>query len=54
MTKLYTTIKTAAEKRAAYNRTVRELESMPVDIALDVGIYPGDARAIAHRIVYGA
>ena len=40
-------------KRAAYNRTVRELKNMPLDVALDLGIYKGDAEKIAHRAVYG-
>ena len=40
-------------KRAAYNRTVREIKNMPLDVALDLGIYQGDAEKIAHRAVYG-
>ena len=50
---IYTTLKTAARKRAAYNRTVREIESMPLDVALDLGIYRGDAHRIAMEAVYG-
>lgn len=45
--------KAAAEKRAAYIRTVREIESMPLETALDLGIFPGDARRIAREAVYG-
>lgn len=41
------------QKRAAYNRTVRELSRLPIDVALDLDIYPGDAKKIAHRAVYG-
>jgi hypothetical protein len=41
------------QKRAAYNRTVREIRSMPRDVALDLDIYPGDAEIIAQRAVYG-
>jgi hypothetical protein len=48
------TLKTAAQKRAAYSRTVAELESLPLDVALDLDIYKGDARQIARRAVYGA
>ena len=44
---------TDLKKRAAYSRTVRELRSLPLDTALDLGIYPGDAKRIAHRAVYG-
>lgn len=47
-------IRDALAKRALYNRTVRELESLPSDLAIeDLGIYPADARAIAKAAVYG-
>jgi len=42
------------KKRAAYRRTVRALRSMPLDTALDLDIYRGDAKDIARRAVYGA
>jgi hypothetical protein len=41
------------EKRAAYHRTVREIRSMPLDVALDLNIYQGDAERIATEAVYG-
>lgn len=41
------------KKRAAYSRTVRELRNLPLDTALDLDIYPGDAERLAHRAVYG-
>ena len=41
------------KKRAAYARTVRELRNLPVDTALDLDIYPGDAERLAQRAVYG-
>ncbi|MDD9924039.1 MAG: hypothetical protein OXQ92_17425 [Boseongicola sp.] len=41
------------QKRADYYRTVREISRLPLDTALDLGIYPGDARELAHRAVYG-
>ena len=44
----------AARKRAAYNRTVAELRALPIDTALDLDIYRGDARRIAELAVYGA
>jgi len=47
-------LKTAAEKRAAYYRTVSEIEAMPLDVALDLDIYRPDARKIARHAVYGA
>ncbi|MEM9970592.1 MAG: hypothetical protein AAF762_05790 [Pseudomonadota bacterium] len=40
-------------KRRAYNRTVRELKKIPLDVALDLGIYKGDAEKIARKAVYG-
>jgi hypothetical protein len=53
MTSYVSKLKTAAQKRAAYNRTVSEISRMPLDIALDLDIYPGDARKIAYKAVYG-
>ena len=44
---------TGLKKRAMYNRTVREIRNMPLDTALDLDIYPGDAERLAHRAVYG-
>jgi hypothetical protein len=46
-------LKSAAAKRAAYHRTVAELEAMPLEVALDLNIYRGDARRIARQAVYG-
>jgi hypothetical protein len=40
--------------RAAYRRTVTELRSLPLDTALDLDLYHGDAKTIARRAVYGA
>ncbi|MGB7241320.1 MAG: hypothetical protein WBC93_04435 [Sulfitobacter sp.] len=40
-------------KRMQYHRTVRELKNLPVGTALDLDIYPGDAKKIAHRAVHG-
>lgn len=48
-----TTLQQAIAKRRAYNRTVAELRTMPLDTALDLNIYPGDAEIIASRVVYG-
>ncbi len=47
-------LKTAARKRAAYHRTVAEIEAMSLDVALDLAIYRGAARRIAHDAIYGA
>ncbi len=54
MTSFVTTLTEAVRKRAAYRRTVAELESLPLDVALDLNIHRGDAKRIAHRAVYGA
>ncbi|MDA7424472.1 hypothetical protein [Thalassococcus lentus] len=43
----------AIEKRAKYRRTVQEIKALPLDVALDLDIYPGDAERIAARAVYG-
>jgi hypothetical protein len=40
-------------KHAEYRRTVDALEKLPLDVALDLDIFPGDARRIARRAVYG-
>ena len=53
MTPLLTRMQNATRARSAYRRTVRELRKMPIDVALDLDIYPGDAKAIARRAVYG-
>ena len=53
MTRMLNELRSAALKRAAYNRTVHEIESMPLSVALDLDIYRPDARSIAHNAVYG-
>ena len=52
-TKMMTRLKEAARKRALYVHTRNEIARMPLDIALDLDIYPGDAAQIAHQAVYG-
>ncbi|WP_172295622.1 hypothetical protein [Pseudoruegeria sp. HB172150] len=46
-------VRATREKRKLYNRTVAEIESLPRDVALDLGIFPEDARRIAREAVYG-
>ena len=41
------------KKRRAYNHTLQELRRLPLDVALDLDIYPGDAEKLARRAVYG-
>ena len=48
------TVTEAARKRAAYRRTVTELENLPTNVAMDLNIDRGDVKRIAHRAVYGA
>lgn len=53
MTAIMTRLRTAAAKRAAYNRTVREISSLPREVAWDLGIFREDAERIAWKHVYG-
>jgi hypothetical protein len=45
--------KDAVAKRALYVKTRDEIAQMPLDVALDLDIYPGDAERIAYAAVYG-
>ena len=53
MAQFMSSLRDRLQKRAAYNRTVREIRSMPLDVALDLNIYPGDAEKIASQAIYG-
>ena len=53
MTNILHTIRSAAAKRMAYARTVSEIQAMPLEVALDLDIDRSQARAIAHKTVYG-
>ncbi len=53
MTTLIERLKSVAEKRARYVHTRDEIARMPLDVALDLNIYPGDAHRIAYQAVYG-
>ena len=46
-------IKETLQKRAMYRRTVSEIRSMSLDVALDLGIFRDDAEKIALQAVYG-
>jgi uncharacterized protein YjiS (DUF1127 family) len=50
---LFTNLRTAVQKRAAYRRTVNELNAIPAYLAEDIGIYPGQAPRLAREAVYG-
>jgi uncharacterized protein YjiS (DUF1127 family) len=53
MMTVFEMLKTAAANQARYLRTRDEIARMPMDVAIDLGIYPGDAEAIARKAVYG-
>ena len=46
-------LKVAARNHARYIETRDEIAKMPLDVALDLGIYRGDANRIAYQAVYG-
>ena len=51
---IFSRIRAVQAKRAAYVRTVAEIEALSREGALDTGIDPLDARRIARKAVYGA
>ena len=53
MTTVIDMMKTAARNYALYLRTRDEIANMPLDVALDLGIYRGDADRMAREAVYG-
>ena len=53
MTSVLTDLRLRAQKRAEWKKTRDEIAKLPVDIALDLDLYPGDATRIATRAVYG-
>jgi uncharacterized protein YjiS (DUF1127 family) len=53
MITVFDMLKTAATNYARYRTTRDEIANLPLDVALDLGIYPGDAERIARDAVYG-
>jgi len=53
MLTMFGNIREAARKRSLYRRTRDEIARMPLDVALDLDIFPGDADRIAYEAVYG-
>ena len=47
------TVRTAIEKRVAYKRLKHELASMPLETAIDLGMFREDAGRTAHKAIYG-
>ncbi len=54
MSTIFDRFATSYRKHASYRRTVAALRGMPLDVALDLDIFPGDAERIARRAVFGA
>lgn len=50
---IITKLRTSLQKRAEYNRIKAELNSMPLETAIDLGIFKEDAARIARETVYG-
>jgi uncharacterized protein YjiS (DUF1127 family) len=50
---LLSNLRDAAQKHAAYRRTLNELRGVPAHLAEDLGIYPGDAKRLAREAIYG-
>lgn len=46
-------LRAAAQKRAAYRRTLRELRSLPPYLADDLGLRPSEIERMAEEVVYG-
>jgi uncharacterized protein YjiS (DUF1127 family) len=53
MISVYGTLREAARTYALYIKTRNEIANMPIDVALDLNIYRGDAEKIAREAVYG-
>ncbi len=53
MKTIIASMREAARKRALFVRTRNEIAAMPRAAALDLGIYPEDADAIARKAVWG-
>ncbi|WP_323765546.1 hypothetical protein [Marinovum sp.] len=54
MTHSKMTLRDRLQKHAAYRRTAKELRSMPLSTAIDLGLFHDDAEKMAARAVYGA
>jgi len=46
-------IRTTVAKRVAYSRIKHELETMPLETAIDLGMFREDAAKVASKAVYG-
>ena len=50
---IVTSVRGALTKRRLYNRTVRELRAMPLDVALDLDLARSEAARTARAAIYG-
>ena len=46
-------VRSAVQKRVAYETLKRELANMPVETAIDLGMFREDAAKTAARVIYG-
>lgn len=53
MLTMFEKLQNAARNHALYRKTRDEIAHMPLDVALDLGIFRGDAARIAYETVYG-
>ena len=47
------TVRTAIAKRVAYSRLKYELATMPLETAIDLGMFREDAGKVAAKAIYG-
>ncbi|MEF3046682.1 hypothetical protein [Pseudotabrizicola sp. L79] len=53
MISVYEMLRNSARTYALYRKTRAEIANMPLNVARDLDIYPGDADRIARKAVYG-
>lgn len=54
MFSVYEMLRESARTYARYRKTRDEIANMPLDVALDLNIYRGDADQLARSAVYGS
>ncbi len=50
---IFSQLRAAVQKRAAYNRTVFELRGISAHTAEDIGLFPASAERLAREAIYG-
>jgi len=53
MKSIINTLRARLNEHARYRSIRDEIARMPLDVALDLDIYPGDADRIARKVVWG-